>query len=173
MNFSIAATISRWLAPRRELSCSLLFWRRLTRKLRERGRDETRESGAFLLGYVEPAGAARIVTSFCMTISIRKSRHRHRPLRWQVFRASSGRICRERKLTVVGDVHVHPGDSGQSRSDRAYPMVSQAGHLALILPRFARTPIPHEEIGIYRYLGGGEWHTVPRGQRHEFFIIGF
>lgn len=40
-------------------------------------------------------------------------------------------------------------------------------------PRFARRPIPHDHIGIYRYLGGGEWHTVPRVQRPTFFNIGF
>ena len=50
-----------------------------------------------------------------------------------------------RGLTVVADVHVHPGDSGQSNSDRAYPMISQAGHIALILPRFARKPIQHDD----------------------------
>ena len=52
-------------------------------------------------------------------------------------------------------------------------MVSQAGHIALILPRFARKPIQHDDIGIYRYLGGGAWHTVPRVQRRQFFNIGF
>ena len=46
-------------------------------------------------------------------------------------------------------------------------MVSQAGHIALILPGFARQPILHEEIGIYRYLGGGAWHTVPCVQRRR------
>jgi hypothetical protein len=52
-------------------------------------------------------------------------------------------------------------------------MISQAGHIALIIPRFARRPIPHIDIGIYRYLGGGAWQTVPREQRRRFFNIGF
>ncbi|MER8674602.1 hypothetical protein [Mesorhizobium sp. M0037] len=173
MNFSIAATISRWLAPRRELSCSWLFWRRLTRKLRERGRDETRESGAFLIGYIEAAGAARII-DFVLYDDLDPQSLDTGIVRFDgKYFGQLWALCRQRKLTVIGDVHVHPGDSGQSRSDRAYPMVSQAGHLALILPRFARAPIAHEEIGIYRYLGGGEWLTVPRGQRREFFSIGF
>ena len=49
MNFSIAAIINRLLAPQRELSCSWFLWRRLTARLRGRGRGESRESGAFLL----------------------------------------------------------------------------------------------------------------------------
>jgi hypothetical protein len=67
---------------------------------------------------------------------------------------------------------VHPGGSGQSASDKAHPMVTQAGHLALILPQFARAPIRREEIGMYRYLGNSAWHTVPRAQRRAFFHIG-
>ncbi|PZR86479.1 MAG: hypothetical protein DI537_28455, partial [Stutzerimonas stutzeri] len=47
------------------------------------------------------------------------------------------------------------------------------GHIALILPRFARKPIQHYDIGIYRYLGAGAWQTVPRAQRRQFFNIGF
>ena len=56
MNFSIAAIINRLLAPQRELSCSWFLWRRLTARLRERGRGESRESGAFLLGYADANG---------------------------------------------------------------------------------------------------------------------
>lgn len=173
MNFSIAAIINRLLAPQRELSCSWLLWRRLTARLRERGDGENRESGAFLLGYTDPDGAARI-SDFVLYDDLDP-----RSLDTGIVRFDGkcfGRlwaICRERGLTVVADVHVHPGDSGQSASDRAYPMVSQAGHIALILPRFARKPIPHDDIGIYRYLGGGAWHTVPRAQRRAFFNIGF
>jgi hypothetical protein len=172
MSFSIAATISRWLAPRRELSCSWLLWHRLTARLRERGRYASRESGAFLLGRFEPGGAARIVDfvlyddldPHSLDTGIIRFDGKHFGKLWA--------ICRERNLTVVADVHVHPGGSGQSPSDRAYPMVSQAGHLALILPHFARAPIPREDIGIYRYLGGGEWHSVPTAHRGRFFNIG-
>jgi hypothetical protein len=51
MNFSIARTIAHLWAPRHEVSCSWFLWQRLCTKLRERGRNATRESGAFLLGY--------------------------------------------------------------------------------------------------------------------------
>lgn len=50
MNFSIAQIIARLWAPRHEISCSWFLWQRLCAKLRERGRNATRESGAFLLG---------------------------------------------------------------------------------------------------------------------------
>ena len=81
-------------------------------------------------------------------------------------------ICKSRGLTVVADVHVHPGGSGQSDSDRAHPMISIAGHIALILPRFAMGWQPRREIGMYRYLGGKRWETVAPCARRQFFHIG-
>lgn len=172
MSFSIAQTINRLLAPRHELSCSWLLWWRLTRRLRERGRNATRESGAFLLGY-QQAGAPARITDFVLYDDLDP-----RSLDTGIIRFDGkyfGKLwamCRERGLTLVADVHVHPAGSGQSASDRANPMVSQAGHLALILPNFARAPIPREDIGIYRYLGDGKWHSVPRADRRHFLSIG-
>ena len=46
MNFSIAQIIARLWAPRHEISCSWLLWQRLCARLREHGRNATRESGA-------------------------------------------------------------------------------------------------------------------------------
>lgn len=171
MSFSIAPTINRLLAPRHELSCSWLLWRRLTLALRERGRSETRESGAFLLGRKQPSGSARI-TDFvlyddldpqALATGIVRFDGRHFGKLWA--------LCRDRKLTVVADVHVHPMGSGQSTSDREHPMISEPGHIALILPNFARPPIPREDVGIYRYHGAGTWETVPRAIRRDFFCI--
>jgi hypothetical protein len=172
MSFSIAATISRLFAPRHELSCSWFLWRRLSAQLRERGRHETHESGAFLLGSQEPGQPARIVDFILyddldprsLDTGIIRFDGRHFGKLWA--------ICRERRLTVVADVHVHPGDSAQSSSDKAHPMVTQAGHIALIMPHFARAPIRREEIGIYRYFGNQTWQTVPRAQRRVFLHIG-
>jgi hypothetical protein len=81
-------------------------------------------------------------------------------------------ICKRRHLSVIADVHVHPGGSGQSGSDHAHPMISRAGHIALILPNFARAPIEPSAIGICRYLGNKRWHSVPPAARRAFLHIG-
>lgn len=172
MNFSILATMRRLWAPRHELSCPWLVWRRLLVGLRQRGRGCSRESGAFLLGS-RREGRARIVDFVlyddldprCLDTGIvRFDGHNFGKL-WD--------ICKSRGLTVVADVHVHPGGSKQSDSDRNHPMISQAGHLALILPRFAAPPLHRAEIGIYRYQGGKRWEVVPANERCAFFEIGF
>jgi hypothetical protein len=75
-------------------------------------------------------------------------------------------------MSVVADVHVHPGGAGQSASDRDHPMISRAGHIALILPDFAQAPLRPESVGVYRYLGDKRWHVVPAAARRVFLHIG-
>jgi hypothetical protein len=171
MNFSIARTIRRLWSPRHEISCSWFLWRRLVAKLRERGRAASRESGAFLLG-CRADGAARIVDFIlyddldphALDTGIVRFDGRYFGELWD--------ICKRRGLSVVADVHVHPGGSGQSTSDRAHPMISRAGHIALILPEFARAPVRRDSIGMYRYLGNKNWDAVPAGARRSFLHIG-
>jgi hypothetical protein len=171
MNFSIAAIIARLLAPRHEVSCSWFLWQRLCARLRERGRNASRESGAFLLGRRKD-GRARIVDFIlyddldphALDSGIVHFDGRHFGALWD--------ICKRRGLSVVADVHVHPGGAGQSTSDREHPMISRAGHVALILPDFARPPVRTEAVGVYRYLGDKRWHIVPAHMRRAFLHIG-
>jgi proteasome lid subunit RPN8/RPN11 len=171
MNFSIAQTIARLWARQHKVSCSWFLWRRLVSKLRERGRSASRESGAFLLGYRRD-GCARIVDFIlyddldphALDSGIVRFDGRYFGALWDT--------CKRRGLSVVADVHVHPGGPGQSESDREYPMISRAGHVALILPDFARPPIRIESVGIYRYLGGKRWDSVPPAARRGFLHIG-
>jgi hypothetical protein len=78
------------------------------------------------------------------------------------------------KLTTLIEaaVHTHPGSSHQSESDRAHPMVSRAGHLALIVPSFTRQRVRRTEVGLYRYLGAKRWDTIQAERRRTFFHIG-
>lgn len=171
MNFFNPATMYRLFATRHELSCSWLLWRRLRVKLRERGRNCSRESGAFLLGRRE-GGYARIV-DFVLYDDLDPHALDSGIVRFDGrYFGDLWAICKARGLSVVADVHVHPGGAEQSGSDRDHPMISQAGHIALILPRFAIGRQPRREIGMYRYLGGKRWATVPPAERQRFFHIG-
>ncbi len=66
-------------------------------------------------------------------------------------------ICAELKLEVVADVHTHPMGPRQSPSDRAHPMISLAGHIALIVPRFACGKVMPRDLSFNVYLGAGKW----------------
>lgn len=171
MNFSIALIIRRLIAPRHKLSCSWILWWRLRRKLRERGQNQTRESGAFLLG-CRKEERKRIVDfvlyddldPHCLDSGIVRFDGRYYSDLWA--------ICKKRGLVVVADIHVHPGGSGQSDSDRMHPMIARKGHIALILPRFASSPQPRRDIGTYIYQGDKNWASIPAVDRRYFFHIG-
>ncbi len=172
MNFSIAETIRRLCAPQHKLSCSWLLWRRLLKSLRERGRCGKHESGAFLLGH-RREGRARI-TQFvlyddldpkCLETGIVQFDGRYFGELWK--------LCNQHGLSVVADVHTHTGSSPQSDSDRAHPMISRSGHIALIVPRFAAEPVLRDQVGVYRYEGSKHWSPVPTQDRRAFFHIGF
>lgn len=171
MSFSIVQTMRLLIAPSAKVSCSWFLWHRLLRELRRRGRNCSRESGAFLLGHRGP-GYARIVDFVpydeidpnCLDSGIvTMDGHRFAAL-WAT--------CRQRGLAVVADVHVHPGNVEQSPSDKDNPMIARAGHISMILPRFAMGRISRSAIGIYQYCGAKLWTRVPPSDRLRFFHIG-
>lgn len=171
MNFSIPRIMSRLCAPQHSLACSWALWRRLLVALRQRGNGATRESGSFLLGERQ-YGRARIsdfvlyddLDPHCLDTGIVRFDGRYYDDLWQ--------LCCKRRLAVVADVHVHPGGAYQSGSDRENPMISRAGHVALIIPNFAAPPVRRTRIGIYEYQGGKVWRTIAPGERPRFFHIG-
>ena len=130
-----------------------------------------RESGAFLLG--ENCGGRARIRSFvlyddldpgCLDTGIVRIDGRYFGDLWK--------ICGQRVATVIADVHTHPGGSRQSDSDRAHPMIARSGHLAFIVPDFAAAPVCLEQVGMYRYLGSGQWQSIPRKSRTKFLHIG-
>jgi hypothetical protein len=170
MTFSIPATIRAFAAPEHRLSCATGLWRAGLAELARRG-DGERESGAFLLG--RQCGERRRVELFayyddldpgCLDTGI------------VVFDGAGfgplWTLCRETGLRVVADVHTHWRGARQSQLDRENPMVALAGHVALIVPDFARRPVGPAELGVYEYLGEHRWrdHSGPRAAR--FFYLG-
>jgi hypothetical protein len=150
MNFFKAATTS---APLLEISAPL--WVQLIEHLRKQGAG-VRESGAFLLGH--KSDTSRTITHFL-------------PYEWlqadalnndyvSLTAASFAKlwdVCRSENVSVVADVHTHRFGAGQSRSDKANPMVALKGHIALIVPRFAQGTIRPDDLGFYVYQGNHVW----------------
>jgi proteasome lid subunit RPN8/RPN11 len=139
-------------------------WTDLLGELGERG-GGYRESGAFLLGDLTGSRArARAVVYYddldpsCLTGGISFSGTAYGAL-WDA--------CERLRLGVVGDVHTHPAvDVRQSATDKAHPMLPQAGHIALIVPHFARRSSTPEDVGVHRYEGDGRWAASRNPRRH-------
>lgn len=171
MNFSIKATIRAWFAPNYRLSCPATRWRKIVAELERRG-ERIHEAGAFLLG-VERAGHKEVhdviyyddldQNAYSSGVCI---------LHGDAF-SKLWAHCRKVGLTVVADVHTHEGAGFQSEADRTNPMIARQGHIAIIIPDFARWPIRQRRLGIYEYHGQHAWtgHSPP--QTDTFFYTGF
>lgn len=119
-----------------------------------------KEAGAFLLGTT--VGATRKVKSYLMYDVIAptsSSEHDYVVLTGEEM-AAAWDHCYRVGLEVVADVHTHPMGPRQSVSDRAHPMVSVAGHVALIVPWFAmREPMP-ADLGVHVFHGSSRWTSM-------------
>jgi proteasome lid subunit RPN8/RPN11 len=170
MSFSIRAITRVLVAPRHRISCARSLWMRILAELARRG-EGRHEAGAFLLG---PTGAGRrrvcdviyydeleadaYSTGVCI-------------LHGEAFAKLWGQ-CRQKRLTVVGDVHTHQGLATQSEADRTNPMIARSGHVAVIVPNFARGRFKHRKLGIYEYRGEHEWRDHSGARARRFFYAG-
>lgn len=131
------------------------LWKSCVTELKLRGRGR-HESGCFVLGtadgdervaqrclYYDELDPAAYASGVCI-------------LHGDAFTRLWG-ICRSEKLTVIADIHTHPGTAFQSDSDRTNPMVARAGHIAIILPNFATGWMWRHRIGLFRYEGDHRW----------------
>lgn len=171
MTFSIRATIRALLVPECRINCPRRLWKQILTQLGRRG-EGRHESGAFLLGrgtgsslevkeaiYYDELDSNAYSTGVCVLFG-------------DAF-AKLWAICRERGLTVVADAHTHPGAARQSGSDRANPMVARAGHIAIIVPRYAEAPVVISDLGIYEYQGEHRWKNRSGKNANRFLYTGY
>jgi len=170
MTFSIRATIRAFAAPKHRISCPSRLWHRVLSELHRRG-EKKHEAGAFLLGS-ESAGR-RVVNDVVFYDDLDPLAYSSGVciLRGGAF-AKLWSLCREKQLTVVADVHTHPGAAGQSGSDRTNPMVSREGHIAIIVPDFAAAPVRQHRLGVYAYRGGHAWDDYSGRKARAFLYTG-
>lgn len=171
MAFSLTAIIRAFVAPDHRLRCAPGLWRNIVDELQRRG-EGRHESGAFLLGasdvhrkvvreavYYDELDPRAYASGVCVLHGDAFSRL------WA--------ICRKKNLTVVADAHTHPGSAFQSDSDRRNPMVAREGHIAVIVPDFARWPVGRHALGIYEYVGDHVWRDRGGRRAPRYFYRGF
>lgn len=132
-------------------------WKVLLAELARRGAG-LRESGAFLLAptngnHVRAVAYYDDLDANCLTGGISF--------------ASSGftqlwRICEQRGLKVVADVHTHPSRwVRQSEIDATNPMIARRGHVAVVVPNYGNAESVRD-CGVHIYLGSHRWTQVAR-----------
>ncbi len=143
-----------------KLQISRLRWLKLIRELDRRG-DRVRESGAFLLASHGSVRSVRFAYYDDLAPSCLTEGYVRFPGEGYV---ALTRICQQARLRVIGDVHTHPGPgTGQSGADIAHPMMARAGHLALIVPNYARrNRFSLFGVGAFEYQGNERWRDCRR-----------
>lgn len=133
------------------------LWDALIADLRTRGKGR-RESGAFILG--ELRGSSRVSIDFIPyeELDPRAQHYAYVRLGTDAF-SRLWEECSKRHLQVIADVHTHPCGPRQSSSDRDNPMISLAGHVALIVPNFAHGSVTPADVSVNVYHGQGRWTT--------------
>lgn len=168
MDFSIVRTTWERVFSSKRLKCQAATWEQIHHELKARGMGR-RESGGFLLGSI--TGNSRLIEKFLPYDDIDPACLRGHI----VFDGSKmdmvWRECRRLGLKVVADVHTHPGGYRQSLLDQDHPMIPERGHLALIIPNFAKELYLPGEIGIYEFASQGLWLDHSR-RGSTFFSIG-
>jgi proteasome lid subunit RPN8/RPN11 len=136
-------------------------WAALIRELRRRG-DAQKESGAFLLA--RPGSPLVVRAAYYDDLDPTSLDSGYIQFDGSGYVPLSG-ICEESGLRIIGDVHTHPGSwTGQSQVDRDHPMMARAGHIALIVPYFARkNRFTLKGVSAYLYQGNGQWQNLGPG----------
>lgn len=162
MAFSLPTLLRSALGQPPRLVCNPRTWNDGVDELHRRtGR--RRESGAFLLGAQD--GRTRRIEQFLFYDDVDPNCFENPYGIVEFDGRKFGLVwatCRQLKLTVVADVHVHPGHYGQSRSDRENPMIAESGHLAFIIPDYAGRDRLPGKIGVYEYMGARKWRDHSR-----------
>jgi hypothetical protein len=78
----------------------------------------------------------------------------------------------EKRLTLVGQIHSHPGAAYHSATDDAFSIVTALGGVSVVLPEFARHGFDYASSAVYRLVGPGRWlpikpHCIPHLLRIE------
>lgn len=171
MTFSIR-TITRALLRRsRGIRFGPARWGELLAELDRRG-NRRHEAGAFLLG--TRVGDLREVQDVVFYDDLDPEAYSsgvcilHAP----AF-AALWSMCRARGLTVVGDVHTHPGGAFQSEADRTNPMVARDGHIAIIVPNYATGRPVTARLGVFEYRGDHAWTDHSGAGARRFLRVDF
>jgi hypothetical protein len=64
------------------------------------------------------------------------------------------------QLTLIAQVHSHPGDAYHSDTDDAYAIQTRVGGLSIVVPDFAHAPFSLQTVAVHRLTPGGVWQLL-------------
>ncbi|TKB28720.1 MAG: hypothetical protein E5V67_31885, partial [Mesorhizobium sp.] len=76
-----------------------------------------------------------------------------------------------RGLTLLAQIHSHPGRAYHSTTDDAYAIATTVGCLSLVVPNFAREPFDFARVAAYRLDGKANWNALPSAALSRMITI--
>lgn len=73
-------------------------------------------------------------------------------------------------LTLIAQLHSHPGDAFHSETDDAYPMMTEVGGISIVVPHFAREDLGQMAWAVYRLKKTG-WNALDRDASDDLIEI--
>lgn len=78
----------------------------------------------------------------------------------------------EQNLTLIAQIHSHPGKAYHSETDDAFPIVTTVGGLSIVVPDFATGPSSAEDFEVFRLSEDATWlHLSPIEKKQLIHII--
>ncbi len=63
----------------------------------------------------------------------------------------------QNKMTLISQIHSHPGEAYHSDTDDRFPIVAEVGGFSIVVPNFAFDPFTLDSLAVYRLLPGRGW----------------
>lgn len=76
-----------------------------------------------------------------------------------------------RKLSLIAQIHSHPGRAYHSSTDDRYAVATTVGCFSLVMPDFATGPFAIERLASYRLDSAGIWRGIGTSQAARMITI--
>ena len=77
----------------------------------------------------------------------------------------------ERRLTLLAQVHSHPGRAYHSSTDDEHAVATRTGSLSLVVPDYATRPFDLGAVAAYRLEPDGRWRPVKAAACRKLITI--
>jgi proteasome lid subunit RPN8/RPN11 len=74
-------------------------------------------------------------------------------------------------MQLIAQIHSHPGEAYHSDTDDAYPIVTVAGGISIVVPNFATGGLKLSEWAIYRFIPDRGWTPLSLILKQTLLII--
>lgn len=77
----------------------------------------------------------------------------------------------QQQLSLIAQLHSHPGSAYHSDTDDAFPVATTVGCLSIVVPSFAQEPFALSACAVYRLRPGRGWASLTPAEAQQLITI--